>query len=108
MSSRRQFITLLGGMVAWPLAAWAQQPGRVYRVAIFSTTGRERVWHLHQALIDSLRSFGYIEGQNVLFENRFAEGKMERLAGIAAELGQRFLGSNHIRRPRQVCRAMCG
>jgi len=55
-------------------------------VAIFSTTGRERVWNLHQALIDSLPGLGYIEGQNVIFENRFAEGKMERLASIAAEL----------------------
>jgi len=83
---RREFITLLGGAAAWPVAAHAQRPGRVYRVAIFSTTGRERVWNLHQALIDSLRGLGYIEGQNVIFENRFAEGKMERLASIAAEL----------------------
>ncbi len=84
---RREFITLLGGAAAtWPLAARAQQSGKVYRVAFFSTTGRDRVWHLHQALIESLRELGYIEGQNVIFENRFAEGKMERLAGIAAEL----------------------
>src|SRR6516162_9034001 len=83
---RREFITLLGGAAAWPLAARAQKLGRVYRVVIFSTTGRERVWHLHQALIDSLRGLGYVEGQNVIFENRFAEGKMERLASISAEL----------------------
>jgi len=83
---RREFITLLGGAAAWPLAARAQKLGRVYRVAIFSTTGRERVWHLHQALIESLRGLGYIEGQNIIFENRFAEGKMERLASIAAEV----------------------
>src|SRR5262252_2556227 len=83
---RREFITLLGGAAAWPVAARAQQPGRVYRVAIFSTTGRERVWPLHQAIIDSLRGLGYIEGQNIIFENRFAEGRMERLASIAAEL----------------------
>ena len=84
---RREFITLLGGgMAAWPLAARAQQPVRVYRVAIFSTTGRDRVWHLHKALIESLRGLGYVEGQNVIFENRFAEGKMEQLASIAAEL----------------------
>ena len=83
---RREFITLLGVAAAWPVAGHAQQPGRVYRVAIFSTTGRERVWNLHQVLIDSLRGLGYIEGQNVIFENRFAEGRMERLASIAAEL----------------------
>jgi ABC-type uncharacterized transport system substrate-binding protein len=84
---RRDFITLLGGVaVTWPLATRAQQPGRVHRVGIFSTTGRDRVWHLHQTLIESLRELRYVEGQNVVFENRFAEGKMERLASIAAEL----------------------
>ena len=84
---RREFITLLGGAaVTWPLAALAQQAGRIHRVAIFSTTGRDRVWHLHQALVDSLRELGHVEGKNVVFEHRFAEGKMERLASIAAEL----------------------
>jgi len=83
---RRKFITLVGGAAAWPLAVRAQKPSRVYRVAIFSTTARNGVWHLHQALIESLRGLGYLEGQNVAFENRFAEGRMERLPGIAAEL----------------------
>jgi putative ABC transport system substrate-binding protein len=83
---RREFITLLGGAAAWPAAAQAQKPDKVYRVGIFSTTGRDRVWHLHKALIESLRVLGYVEGQNVVFENRFAEGKMERLPSIAAEL----------------------
>src|SRR6516165_3316830 len=83
---RRKFITLLGGAAAWPVAVGAQKADKVYRVAIFSTTGRDRVWHLHKALIESLRGLGYVEGQNVVFENRFAEGKMERLSSIAAEL----------------------
>jgi putative ABC transport system substrate-binding protein len=84
---RREFIKVIfGSAAAWPLAAAAQQVGKVYRVAIFSTTARDRVWHLHQALIESLGGLGYVEGQNVNFENRFADGKMERLAGIAAEL----------------------
>jgi putative ABC transport system substrate-binding protein len=84
---RRDFIKVIAGSaVVWPLAARAQNPGRIYRVAIFSTTGRDRVWHLHQALIESLRGLGYTDGQNVIFENRFAEGKMERLASISAEL----------------------
>jgi len=84
---RREFITLLGGAaVTWPLAALAQQAGRIHRVAIFSTTGRDRVWHLHQALVDSLRELGHVEGKNVVFEHRYADGKMERLASIAAEL----------------------
>jgi putative ABC transport system substrate-binding protein len=83
---RREFIVTLGGAAAaGPLMARAQQ-GRVHRVAIFSITARERVWHLHKALIEGLRRLGYVEGQNVVFENRFAEGKMERLPSIAAEL----------------------
>jgi putative ABC transport system substrate-binding protein len=85
---RREFIKGIVGsaVVAWPLAAYARQADKVYRVAIFSTTGRDRVFFLHQALIDGLRKLGYIEGQNIIFENRFAEGRMERLASIAAEL----------------------
>jgi len=83
---RRDFISLVGGVAVWPAVAWAQKPDKVYRVGIFSTTGRERVWHLHKALIESLRGLGYVEGQNVVFENRFAEGKMERLPSIATEL----------------------
>ena len=83
---RREFLCLVGGAAAWPATAHAQQEGKVYRVGIFSTSARSKVWHLHQALIDSLRELGFVEGRNVIFENRFAEGKMERLAGIAAEL----------------------
>lgn len=83
---RREFLCLVGGAVAWPVTAHAQQEGKVYRVGIFSTSARNKVWHLHQALIDSLRELGFVEGRNAIFENRFAEGKMERLAGIAAEL----------------------
>ena len=83
---RRKFITLLGGAAAWPVAAGAQKPDKVSRVAIFSTTGRDRVWHLHKTLIESLRELGYVDGQNIVFENRFAEGKMERIPSIAAEL----------------------
>jgi putative ABC transport system substrate-binding protein len=84
---RREFITLIGSaLAAWPVPARTQQSGRVYRVAIFSISGRDRAWHLHQALIQSLRGLGYAEGQNVIFENRFAEGKTERLGSIAAEL----------------------
>ena len=84
---RRDFIKVIVGSAAtWPFAARGQHTAKIYRVAIFSTTARKGVWHLHQALIESLRPLGYVEGQNVIFENRFAEGKMERLASIAAEL----------------------
>jgi putative tryptophan/tyrosine transport system substrate-binding protein len=84
---RRTFIALLSGTVAtWAVAARAQQVGKIHRVGVFSTTARFGVWHLHQALIHSLRELGFVEGKNITFEHRFAEGKMDWLAGIAAEL----------------------
>jgi putative ABC transport system substrate-binding protein len=53
---------------------------------VFSTTGRAGVWHLHQALMESLQQLGYAEGKNIFFEHRFAEGKMDQLPAIASEL----------------------
>jgi putative ABC transport system substrate-binding protein len=84
---RRDALIFLGCVGAtWPVPLRAQQAGKIYRVGVFSTTARAGVWHLHQALIDSLRQLGYVEGKNIIFEHRFAEGKMDRLAAIAAEL----------------------
>jgi ABC-type uncharacterized transport system substrate-binding protein len=84
---RRDALIALGCFgTAWCLPVRAQQIGKVHRVAVFSTTARTGVWHLHQVLIDSLRQLGYFEGRNITFDHRFAEGRMERLAAIAAEL----------------------
>jgi putative ABC transport system substrate-binding protein len=85
---RREFITLLGGTAAtWPLAARAQQPaGRVYRVGYFAIASRERSLHFMKAFEGGLRSLGYRVGENVAIEYRFADGQMERLPALAAEL----------------------
>ena len=83
---RREFMTLMGVAAAWPLAAHAQESRKTYKVAVLMTTQRDRVWHLSVALMDALRELGYVEGQNVAFGHRFAEGKMEKLDGLAAEL----------------------
>src|SRR6478609_6339220 len=85
---RRDFITLLGGAAAaWPLAARAQQPaGRVYRIGYQSIALREQTLHLTKAFEDGLRSLGYRVGENVAIEYRFADGQMERLPALAAEL----------------------
>src|SRR5262249_26805455 len=83
---RREFIAFIGVAVAWPLAANAQEGRKIYKVAVLMTTQRDRVWHLSVALMDALRELGYVEGQNVAFEHRFAEGRMEKLDGLAAEL----------------------
>ena len=85
---RREFITLLGGAAAaWPLSARAQQPaGRVYRVGYFAITSRERALHLMKAFEEGLRSLGYRVGENVVIEYRFANGELERLPALAADL----------------------
>ena len=84
---RRDFITLLGGAaIAWPLVARAQQLAKVHRVGMLWTSARERVWHLHQGILEGLRALGYVEGRNVIFDDRFAEGKMDKLPSLAAEL----------------------
>ena len=74
---RRQFITLLGGAAAaWPLAARAQQVStRRPLVAVLSAVTRERNLPLN-AFLQGMREFGYVEGQNIDIEYRFAEGRL--------------------------------
>src|SRR6266550_5563455 len=85
---RREFITLFGGAVAtWPLAARSQQPaGRIYRVGYLTIASREQQLHLIKAFEEGLRNLGYRVGENVVIEYRFADGEMERLPALAADL----------------------
>ena len=85
---RREFITLFGGTAAtWPLAARAQQPaGRVYRIGYQSAAFREQTLGFVNAFEDGLRSLGYRVGENVVIEYRFADGQMDRLPALAADL----------------------
>ena len=84
---RREFISLIGGAVALPLAARAQQPaGRAYRVGSLTISSREQTHHLFTAFEERLRSLGYRVGENVATEYRFADGKLERLPALAADL----------------------
>jgi putative ABC transport system substrate-binding protein len=85
---RREFIALAGGAAAtWPLTARAQQlAGRVYRVGHFTISSREQQLHLIKAFEEGLRSLGYRNGENVVIEYRFADGEMERLPALAADL----------------------
>jgi putative ABC transport system substrate-binding protein len=83
---RREFITLLGGAAAtWPLAAHAQQSGRIARIGNLSTAN-PRSAPFFQSFERRLRDLGHIEGQNVVFEYRNAEGEVDRLPDLAAEL----------------------
>jgi putative ABC transport system substrate-binding protein len=81
---RRDFITLLGGAAAWPLAAWAQQ-AKVARIGALYI-GLADAESFKKELREGLRELGYVEGQNIAFEFRSAEGKLARLHELAAEL----------------------
>ena len=85
---RREFITLFGGTAAtWPLAVRAQQPaGRVYRVGYLGIAAREQQLRSIKAFEEGLRSLGHRVGENVVIEYRFADGEMERLPALAADL----------------------
>jgi len=87
---RRAFIgSLAGGLLAVPLAADAQQAGKVYRVGYLSTPTRASVDHILEAFLRRLRELGWIEGQNLIIEYRWADGNVERLPALAAELVRR-------------------
>ena len=82
---RREFITLLGGAAAaWPLAA-RSQPSKVVRIGALYI-GLADAELFKKELRDGLRELGYVEGQNIAFEFRSAEGKLDRLPELAFEL----------------------
>lgn len=86
MASRRIFLaTVLGGSFWASLTAMAQQAGRVYRIGFVWDT--PAVWpHALEAFRQGLRDLGWIEGQNVVIEYRWAEGRFDRLPSLMEEL----------------------
>jgi putative ABC transport system substrate-binding protein len=83
---RREFIALIGGAAAWPLAARAQQPGKVYRIGMLETISEALNAANLAAFRKSLSDLGYIEGHNLFIEYRSADGRAERFPEAAAEL----------------------
>jgi putative tryptophan/tyrosine transport system substrate-binding protein len=69
-----------------PFAAEAQQVGKVYRIGYLSSPTRESVAHALEAFLRALRELGWVEGRNLVIEYRWAEGKVERLPDLAADL----------------------
>jgi len=84
MITRRVFVgSLTGALLAAPLAAEAQQAGKVYRIGLLGTFENPSGW---KAFLQRLRELGWAEGKNIVMERRFSEGKPERLRDLAAEL----------------------
>jgi putative ABC transport system substrate-binding protein len=82
----RLIIAFALGLFAWSLSADAQQPTRVARIGILSDEGSSLAAKTFEPFAQGLRDLGYMEGQNIAFERRYAEGKNEILPSFAAEL----------------------
>src|SRR5437879_9781027 len=80
---RRDFIAFsFGGLAAWPLAAGAQPSGKVWRIGFIA----HRDEKFYTPLFQGLKELGYTEGQNLIVERRYAEGRVERFQDFAAEM----------------------
>jgi putative ABC transport system substrate-binding protein len=90
--TRREFITLLGGAAAWPLAARAQQPKVPVVVGFLRDTSLADAMHLVAAFRQGLKEAGFIEGQNVMVEYRSAEHQLHRLPALVADLVRQQVG----------------
>ena len=85
---RREFMTLLGGAAAWPLAARAQQSA-IPIVGFLSTNQSAATPHFTAAFREGLAEAGFIDGKNVAIEFRFAEQRLERVPALAMDLVRR-------------------
>jgi putative tryptophan/tyrosine transport system substrate-binding protein len=86
MSSRRDFITLLGAAAAWPLAVRAQQPHRVPRIGVLLLGTPTSFAARTQAFVEGLRDLGYVDGRTVAIDWKWGEDRVDRLPDLAAEL----------------------
>jgi len=82
---RREFITLIGGAAAWPLAARAQQPGKLPTIGFLGASTAPAMSQWIAAFVQRLHELGWIEGRTVAIEYRWAEGRDERYREISSE-----------------------
>ena len=85
---RREFIALVGGAVAWPMTAYAQQPVKMPRIGFLVTAPFDtpEFREARDPFLQGMRELGYVEGQNIIIEYRSAEGKQERFTSLANDL----------------------
>src|SRR5262245_27380471 len=84
MMRRREFMTRLGGAAAWPVAAGAQQAGRIFRLGILHNQGPQSPQF--PPFYDELRRQGFVEGQNLMVDGRGYAVRTEQFPAVAAEL----------------------
>ena len=89
MDRRRFLLTSLGGALAGPFDAGAQEAGKVYRIGYLSAGALKSQEPLRQVFVRRLSELGWIENRNLVLEERWAEGRNDRLPALAAELVQR-------------------
>jgi putative tryptophan/tyrosine transport system substrate-binding protein len=86
MIRRREFITLVSGAAAWPLAARAQQPTKVSTIGFLGAESASTNQHFFDAFREGMREHGYIVGKNITLVERWAEGRNERFPELIGEL----------------------
>jgi putative ABC transport system substrate-binding protein len=87
---RREFITLLGGVAAaWPIAARAQQAGKLPTIGVLHLSSLEALAERMGGFRQGLKDIGYVEGENIAIEYRYAENQLDRLPALATDLVRR-------------------